>query len=100
MNILNALAIHCPGAVYTVQDTSRPYETLVWHEENTIPKPTLAELEAVIKAYSYQEQRRFEYPPLTDLADAIVHKELGNPVPMQEYIEKCVAVKKRIPKGE
>lgn len=45
-----------------------------------------------------QQKRAFEYPPLQDLADAIVHERNGNPAPMQDYIARCLAVKSKYPK--
>lgn len=41
----------------------------------------------------YKQLRKAEYPPLEDLADAIVHMQLGETQFMAEYLEKCMAVK-------
>ncbi len=48
-----------------------------------------------IEVRSYAEQRAAAYPPLTELADAIVK---GEPEALEAYIEKCRAVKARFPK--
>lgn len=37
------------------------------------------------------------YPPLQELADAIVHQQMGDEEPMSEYIAKCQAVKDKYP---
>ncbi len=46
----------------------------------------------------YRQRRRAEYPPLSALADALVHQAAGNPEPMREYLAACQAVKDRYPK--
>jgi hypothetical protein len=38
------------------------------------------------------------YPPLSDLADALVHQSMGNEQPLQDYLAACRAVKENIPK--
>lgn len=48
--------------------------------------------------YAYRELRRAEYPPLADLADALVHQYMGDPVPLENYYKACVAVKQKYPK--
>jgi len=42
--------------------------------------------------------RAQSYPPLTDLADALVHQSMGNDQPLQDYLAACRAVKENIPK--
>jgi hypothetical protein len=46
----------------------------------------------------YAELRRREYPPLSELADAIYWQENGDKEPMKAYIKKCTAVKDKYPK--
>jgi hypothetical protein len=55
-------------------------------------------LEPVLKDPTYVEQRAYAYPPLQDLADAIVHQADGNNAPMEAYIAACLAVKQQFPK--
>lgn len=43
-------------------------------------------------------RRAASYPPLTDLADALVHQAAGNDAPLKAYISDCLAVKARFPK--
>lgn len=48
----------------------------------------------------YRKRRAAEYPPLSDLADALVHQAHGNDKPLEDYLAKCRAVKERHPKPE
>jgi hypothetical protein len=56
--------------------------------------------EAIVLAYmeskSYIEKRKREYPSVTDYLDAIVKNDQ---VQLQEYIDKCNAVKLKYPKS-
>lgn len=45
----------------------------------------------------YQRKRANEYPPITDYLDGIVK---GDTTQVQEYIDKCLAIKAKYPKGE
>jgi hypothetical protein len=71
----------------------------------TIPQPSddqlrldTAEYEAFLKRNVYKELRVPEYPALSDLADAIVKKENGDPKPLADYVATCLAVKAKYPK--
>ena len=44
---------------------------------------------------SYKEKRKQKYPPIEDYIDGIVK---GDTVQVQEYIDKCLAVKAKYPK--
>lgn len=44
---------------------------------------------------SYIEKRKLEYPPMEDYLDAVVK---GDQALIQEYIEKCLAVKEKYTK--
>jgi hypothetical protein len=46
----------------------------------------------------YRAARRAKYPPLEQLADALVHQQLGNPEPLKAYVAACAAVKAACPK--
>ena len=43
-------------------------------------------------------KRHAAYPPIQDLADALVHQAMGNTGKMDAYLAACVAVKERFPK--
>jgi hypothetical protein len=45
---------------------------------------------------AYQVERAMEYPPITDYIDGIVK---GDQAQVQAYIDACLAVKAKYPKG-
>lgn len=69
-------------------DFPRPEYQLVLDEHLPFPE----------KAVSYQDHRRLAYPPLSELADALVHQMGGNNDPMERYLAACAAVKATYPK--
>ena len=54
-----------------------------------------AELISEHNALNYKKRRAIEYPPITDYLDAIVK---GDQDQIDEYIQKCLAVKSKYPK--
>jgi hypothetical protein len=58
----------------------------------------LARLKALDKSTEYQRKRQQEYPPLTELADALYHQQNGDDTKMTAYLAKCEAVKQKYPK--
>lgn len=55
-----------------------------------------AEAVALQKATQYKTNRATEYPPITDYLDGIVK---GDQAQVQAYIDACLAVKAKYPKG-
>jgi hypothetical protein len=53
-------------------------------------------VQAEVDANAYIEKRRAEYPNITDYLDAIVK---GDDTQKQAYIDACLAVKAKYPKG-
>lgn len=53
-----------------------------------------------LDATEYQRQRYPEYPPLSDLADAIYWQQNGDETKMTAYLAAVEAVKQKYPKGE
>jgi hypothetical protein len=55
---------------------------------------------ALVQAYedsiAYIAKRQSEYPPMTDYLDAVVK---GDTAQQQAYIDACLAVKAKYPKG-
>ena len=49
-----------------------------------------------VKKNLYAELRQAEYPPMEDFIDATVK---GNTQELEEYIQKCLIVKQKYPKG-
>jgi hypothetical protein len=67
--------------------------------------PGDAEWEIVSQVVDYYEElghvlanRMSEYPPVSELADALWHQQNGNEDPMTAYLAKCAEVKTRWPK--
>ena len=50
----------------------------------------------LLKLCYYKRTRA--YPPITDLADALVKKENGDNKPLAEYVKQCLDVKAKYPK--
>jgi hypothetical protein len=78
------------------------YSGLEWNETG-IPKPTEQELKAeVVRLQAeydskvYQLRRKVEYPPIEDFIDALVKNDEEQ---KQAYIDACLAVKAKYPKG-
>jgi len=57
-----------------------------------------AAVQAYIDAHAYIAKRQPEYPPLTDLADALYHQSKGDETKLTAYLAKCEAVKTKYPK--
>ena len=58
-----------------------------------------ATVQAYIDANAYIAKRQSEYPPLTDLADALYHQSKGDETKLTAYLAKCEAVKTKYPKS-
>jgi len=57
----------------------------------------MALVNAWVDPEAYKQQREAEYPPYADYLDGIVK---GNNVQVQKYIDDCLAVKAKYPKGD
>ena len=53
-------------------------------------------VQAYIDAHAYIAKRQAEYPPFTDYLDGIAK---GDQAQVQAYIDACLAVKTKYPKG-
>jgi hypothetical protein len=53
-------------------------------------------VDALVASEAYKEKRAKEYPPVTDYIDGIVK---GDNAQVQAYIDACLAVKAKYPKG-
>jgi uncharacterized protein (UPF0297 family) len=56
----------------------------------------LSLVDAWVDPEAYKELRAKEYPPITDYIDGIVK---GDNAQVQAYIDACLAVKNKYPKG-
>lgn len=102
MSISSALKSLCPTAQWSMVNDD--YSTIVWHvEPDVIPTQAqvdaaAAELAAEAAATAYQRNRQPEYPPITDLADALYWASEGDSTKLDEYYAACAAVKAKYPK--
>jgi len=55
-------------------------------------------VQVYMDANAYKGLRQAEYPPLTDLADALYHQSKGDETKLTAYLAKCEAVKQKYPK--
>jgi hypothetical protein len=70
------------------QNQSQPSESEIANE--------LARLKVVAESKAYQSKRAAEYPSIADYIDGIVK---GDQAQVQAYIDACLAVKAKYPKG-
>jgi len=99
MNIRAAIHTLKAGALWTLETDN--YDDLVWLDDKQ-SKPTkleveakLAELEQEFLALEIKRQRSLEYPDFKEYLDGIVK---GDQEQIQDYIDKCLAVKAKYPK--
>lgn len=103
-NIPTALMSIRPNAQWVLRGDD--YSGLEWlDKEQTLPteqevNDEIERLKAEYELVKYQDQRRPEYPPLTDLADALYWQAQGDETKMTAYLAAVQAVKDKYPKGE
>ena len=92
-----------PGDYQTGQPEGQPDQVLVWNTDKLGGQPTQDQLDAAWNAkvtadnaVAYQAKRAAEYPDFRDYLDGIVK---GDQVQVQAYIDACLAVKAKYPKG-
>jgi len=89
-----------PSAEFSVN--AEDYNQITWLNGTTpIPieeiKIKVLEVQAEYDAQQYQRDRAKEYPDFKDYLDGIVK---GDTAQVQKYIDDCLAVKAKYPKGE
>ena len=100
--IVQALLNLRPGAEWKLLGTS--YEDIEWLDSfQTLPSQEEINTEILrinqeYQELKYQRDRAVEYPPLSELADALYWQSKGNNQPMTNYIATCEAVKVKYPK--
>ena len=78
--------------------TDDNYVTTAYDVNNNEVNYDLVAVQAYIDAHAYIAKRQVEYPPLTDLADALYHQSKGDETKLTAYLAKCEAVKQKYPK--
>lgn len=101
-NVFSAVQSLVPNAELSIEET---YESILWLDDR--PQPSKAEVDAELARQQaewdrteYQRLRAAEYPPLTDLADAIYWQQQGDDSKMTAYVAACEAVKAKYPKPD
>jgi hypothetical protein len=79
--------------VVTVNDTTGAFDA----QGNKVEIDMTA-VNAWVDPNAYKYKRTPEYPPLTDLADALYHQSKGDETKLTAYLAKCEAVKQKYPK--
>jgi hypothetical protein len=100
-----AEAIHSlrPSAAWTLDGET--YEGLTWLDSQQLPpskEEVLIEAERLrLRAISlkYQIERRHNYPPLSEFADAMYWASKGDQTKLDAYYAACEAVKIAYPKS-
>jgi len=89
--------------IITLNQSSAPNYIVRWIGGD--PQPTQDQLQdawdeyvAEQNATKYQRDRQPEYPPLSDLADALYWSNQGDNTKLDEYYAACAAVKNKYPK--
>lgn len=86
-----------PGVNFANRDNT--LAGIRWDAPDVTP-PTQEEVEAAMAVIEYREKRRVAYPPLADLADAIVKEPTDAGAALDAYRAACLAVKAKYPKPE
>jgi hypothetical protein len=103
--VIRAIKELRPGAQFAFGKNSQEiqvldFDHLIWLDKNS-RAPTKEEVDAQLakqEAERYKEQRAPEYPPLTDLADAIYWQSQGDNSKIEAYFAAIDAVKAKYPK--
>ena len=88
-----------PGAEWTLRgDDLEWLDTKQTRPTDTEIAAEIIRLQTEYNAQEYARKRAPEYPPLTDLADALYHQSKGDETKMTAYLAKCETVKQKYPK--
>ena len=99
INKTQALFSLRPGAEWTLRgDDLEWLDTKQTRPTDTEIAAEIIRLESEYNAQEYARKRAPEYPPLTDLADALYHQSKGDETKLTAYLAKCEAVKQKYPK--
>jgi len=89
MDKIEAIYKLYPSVIKTINDVAYDKdEQEVTYDNNAV--------DALVASEAYKAKRAAEYPPFTDYLDGIVK---GDNTQVQAYIDACLAVKNKYPKG-
>ena len=71
-------------------------QDVAYDANNNVVHYDVAAVQAHANSQLYISQRAAEYPPITDYLDGVVK---GDQEQIQKYIDDCLAVKAKYPKG-
>ena len=97
VKLTEALVILRPGVDFANVDGT--LANIRWDTPGVVP-PTQEEADAAMAVIEYREKRRVAYPPLADLADAIVKQPTDGGAALDAYRAACLAVTAKYPKPE
>jgi hypothetical protein len=83
----------------SIDDITWKDEHVTTTEEKNNIEAEVARLQAEYDSKEYQRLRSIEYPPLTDLADAMYWASQGDNTKLDAYYAACEAVKLKYPKA-
>lgn len=84
------------GSVYAYTDAQTPLEGLTPISEKEKNERIEAKQAAAFERRSYAQKRKAEYPPIEDYIDGVVK---GDAAQIAAYIQACLSVKDKYPKG-
>lgn len=87
-----------PEVISIIQDTPLDASGNPVTLDQFLVDAAAAEIAAEQTATAYQRQRAPEYPPLSDLADALFWASRGDDSKLTEYYAACESVKAKYPK--
>ena len=95
--------VYATGDYETGQPEGETDQVLVWNTDKLGTQPSQEQLDsawsvkvAADNAVAYKANRSAEYPDFRDYLDGVVK---GDQVQVQAYIDACLAVKAKYPKG-
>lgn len=103
-DLSHAISTLRPNTRWYMTGDMTKYTNLVWQ---SAPKDCPTEHELLVEverldaefiATQYRTKRKKEYPPLTDLADALYWQSMGDSTKLDEYNAKIAEIKALYPK--
>lgn len=83
------------NVIYAYDETQTPKEGLIKITDEEAVLIRQQTIDVFLNSLNYAEKRQAEYPPMAEYIDGIVK---GDDAQVQEYINKCLAVKAKYPK--